>query len=95
MLKLPPDAYEERERETKPFLEHLNDLRQMLVACIITLVITMSISFPLAPRFLTWLKAPLTKVVPDPNKFLLTLNVTDAFVLALQQIGRASCRERV
>lgn len=81
---LPPDTYEEKERETKPFLEHLDDLRQMLVSCIITLVITMSISFPLAPTFLRWLKAPLAKSVKDPDKFLLTLAVTDAFTLALQ-----------
>jgi sec-independent protein translocase protein TatC len=84
MSNLPPDTYEEKERETKPFLEHLDDLRRMLVACIITLVITMSISFPLAPTFLRWLKAPLTKTVKDPDKFLLTLAVTDAFTLALQ-----------
>ena len=84
MSNLPPDRYDERERETKPFLEHLDDLRQMLVACIITLVVTMSVSFPLAPRFLAWLKAPLARTVKDPDKFLLTLNVTDAFTLALQ-----------
>lgn len=84
MSNLLPDTYAEKEHETKPFLEHLEDLRRMLVSCIMTLVITMSISFPLAPRFLAWLKAPLAKVVPNPDKFLLTLNVTDAFMLALQ-----------
>jgi len=74
MPTLPPDAFEQKEKETKPFLAHLEDLRQMLVRCIFTLVVTMSISFPMAPHFLTLLKAPLDKIVGKHEKPLLTMS---------------------
>jgi sec-independent protein translocase protein TatC len=74
MPTLPPDAFDQKEKETKPFLSHLEDLRQMLVRCIFTLVVTMSISFPMAPHFLTWLKAPLDLIVAKHEKPLLTLS---------------------
>ena len=74
MSTLPPDAFEQKEKETKPFLAHLEDLRQMLVRCIFTLVVTMSISFPMAPHFLTMLKAPLDRIVGKHEKPLLTMS---------------------
>ncbi len=68
MRKLRRDPFDEKEKETKPFLAHLEDLRQMLVRCILTLVVTMSISFPMAPHFLGWLKAPLDLIVAKHEK---------------------------
>jgi sec-independent protein translocase protein TatC len=74
MRKLRRDPFDEKEKETKPFLAHLEDLRQMLVRCILTLVITMSISFPLAPQFLAWLKAPLDLIVTKHEKPVLAMS---------------------
>lgn len=74
MSPLRRDPFDEKEKETKPFLAHLEDLRQMLVRIILTLVITMSISFPMAPHFLGWLKAPLDQIVVKHEKPLLTMS---------------------
>ena len=74
MPTLRPDPFDAKEKETKPFLAHLEDLRQMLVRCIFTLVVTMSISFPMAPYFLTWLKAPLDQIVVKHEKPILTMS---------------------
>ena len=79
-----PDDHDQTGQETKPFLEHLEDLRSTLIGCITALVVGMCVAFPLAPYLLRWLKRPLLRVTDKPDEFLRTLDVTGAFMLSMQ-----------
>lgn len=70
----------------KPFLDHLDDLRQALVWSIGALLAGMGVATLLAPRVLVALKAPLKTVVADPNTFLRTLDITGGVSVAMQTI---------
>lgn len=70
----------------KPLVEHLDDLRRALAWGLGGLAIGMGIAAVLAPRLLAILKAPLGKVVPNPDMFLRTLEVTGAMSVAMQTI---------
>lgn len=75
--------------ESKPFIEHLEDLRDMLVRCVTVLAVGMVIAGPLVPSILRWLKAPLYRVFPDKNEveqFLWNWDVLGGFTLAMQVI---------
>jgi len=78
------DKYAAAEQETKPFLDHLADLRSTLIKCFVALTIGMAVAFPLAPRLLGLLKRPLLRVTTNPDEFLWTLDVTGAFMLSMQ-----------
>lgn len=73
--------------ESKPFLEHLEDLRTALLRSVASLGIGMLVAAPLAPAILRWLKRPLFLVFPDPKdieQFLWNWEVTGAFTLAMK-----------
>lgn len=75
--------------ESKPFIEHLEDLRDMLVRCVAALAIGMVIAGPLAPWILRWLQAPLYQVFANDEevkKFLWNWDVLGGFTLAMQVI---------
>lgn len=78
-----PDA-ENGPDATKPLVEHLEDLRRTLIRIAIALFVGFNICLVFANRILAFLKAPLYGVVPNPDSFLLSLYVTDSFVLAVQ-----------
>lgn len=65
--------------ELKPFLEHLEDFRLMLIRCAIALGVGMCLAVPLIPMVLRLLRAPLHGLVDDPDRFLRTLEVAGAF----------------
>lgn len=69
---------------TKPFMEHLEDLRQMLIRCGVALAIGTSIALPFAPQIFGLLKAPLNQVVQRPDLFLQSIEVTGAFTVAMR-----------
>lgn len=69
--------------EAKPFLEHLADLRRMLIRCAVALVLGISIAFPIAPAILRWLQHPLRAVTEDPSRFLRSLEVGGAFSILM------------
>lgn len=73
-----------RNREEKPFLEHLEDLRQTIFRCLVALGIGMAIAFPVTPQILDLLKAPLAGMLDDPDRFLQSLEVAGAFTVALR-----------
>ena len=83
---LPPDADEpEQESATlKPFLEHLEDLRWMLIKMIVALAVAMVLSFFFAKDLLIALVWPLKRVTNNPEPFLRTLEVTGGFSLAMK-----------
>lgn len=75
--------------ESKPFIEHLEDLRDMLVRCVAALAIGMAIAGPLAPSILEWLQNPLRPALPDGidvKQFLWSFEVLGAFNLAMKVI---------
>jgi sec-independent protein translocase protein TatC len=74
----PPEA-----QDVKPFLAHLEDLRQTLIRCLVALAVGMGVAVPLMPRAMTWLKAPLRAVTDHPDQFLRSLDVSGAFSVSL------------
>lgn len=77
---------EERFGLIKPFLAHLDDLRRALVWSASALFVGMVIAGWFAPTFFEILKAPLHGVVPDPNKFLRSFDVTGGMSVAMQTV---------
>lgn len=67
------------EDEEKPFLAHLDELRAMLIACVSALALGVLVAIPLAPTILDLLKVPLATLVPDPDRYLQSLQVAGAF----------------
>lgn len=74
----------EDEGLVKPFLEHLEDLRQTLLRSGLALAIGMGVAFPLTPRLLGILKRPLHLVTDDPERMLQSLEVSGAFIAAMR-----------
>lgn len=79
----PPPESLDRE-ETKPFLDHLEDLRRTIISCLVTLVIAVVIALPLSRLTLSVLTLPLVKIGQDPGQFLRTLKVAGAFTVTLR-----------
>lgn len=68
---------------TKPIVEHLDDLRRTLIRIVLALFIGFNLCLVFANRILSFLEAPLYRIVPNPEDCLQSLNVTDSFVLAM------------
>lgn len=68
----------------KPFLDHLEDLRVTLIRAAIAMAVGMVIAFPLAPRILGWLQAPLTGVDAHHDRMLQSMEVSGAFIAAMR-----------
>jgi len=64
------------ESETKPFLEHLEDLRFTLLKVGAVLLLGMIVAACFAPELLAFLKKPLAMAGKDPESFLIQLKVT-------------------
>lgn len=83
--ELPPhDGPEEGSGVLKPFLDHLEDLRWMLIKVIVALGLSMFVCFFFARELLTVIIWPLQRVTGDPKPFLRTLEVTGGFTLAMK-----------
>ena len=65
----------EAEDRAQSILAHLEDLRRMLVRCLLTLVIACTACIPLARPLLRWLQAPLLRVATQ-NRYELELITT-------------------
>lgn len=72
------------DNESKPFLDHLEDLRKMLLRCLAALAAGLIVTIHFTPRILRILTAPLKGVTDNPEQFLHSLDVTGAFSVALQ-----------
>lgn len=77
---------EEQDRSSKPFIEHLEDLRKTLIGSITSLVIGMVLAIPLAPKVMELLKGPLQKATGSVEPFLRSLEVAGGFNLAMRLI---------
>ncbi len=83
--KIAQDEVPER-LATKPFIEHLDDLRQALVRSVLCLALGVAVAIPLAPKVLMWLKSPVSRANLDPDKFLTVLSVGGGLSIAMKTI---------
>ncbi len=68
--------------EPKPFLEHLEDLRRMLIKMIVVLVLMMGGSFIFQDRLIAVIMHPLLSV--DSTRSLVNLGVSDPLSIAIE-----------
>jgi sec-independent protein translocase protein TatC len=81
---LPPDDEQTKSATLKPFLDHLEDLRWMIIKMIAALGVAVLVSFTFARLLLRVIIWPLKRVSGDPSAFLYTLEVTGGFTLAMK-----------
>jgi sec-independent protein translocase protein TatC len=70
--------------ESKPFLEHMEDLRWMIVRMVFTLSIAMMLSFCFRQELVRIVQHPLRTVDPHLVASLRTLGVTDSLTISIQ-----------
>jgi len=83
-VQIVKDEGTEGEGAVKPFWEHLEDLRSTLFKSLIALAVTFHIALVFSNRILEILTWPLRRVTDHPENYLLSLNVTDSFVLSVK-----------
>jgi sec-independent protein translocase protein TatC len=66
----------------KPFLEHLEDLRWMLVKMAIVLSVAMVAGFYFREELMAFIQRPLHNVGGDPSRGLKSLNPADSFTIS-------------
>jgi sec-independent protein translocase protein TatC len=71
------------EPETKPFLDHLEDLRWAIIKVVATLTATTTLCLFYIHELLEIFYWPLRKIGQTPDQFLRVLNVGDAFTIHL------------
>lgn len=79
-------ADERPDLAVKPFWQHLDDLRRTLVRSAVALLVGMGLAGGFTPRLFEILKRPLGEVVPDPDSFLRSLDVTGGMSVAMQTL---------
>lgn len=70
-------------KSSKPFLEHLEDLRRTILWSVLSLAIGVGVAFPLVPAVLNLLKQPLRAAGEDPEKFLSVTTVGGGFFIMM------------
>ena len=74
----PPDE------EAKPFLDHLEELRGTILACLGTLVGAMVLCAFFTPQILAILEQPLATIGKDPTTFLISFRVAGPFSVLMR-----------
>jgi sec-independent protein translocase protein TatC len=80
-MNSPDDA---TDRPSKPFVEHLGDLRRALLWSLAALTVGIGAAIPLNPLILRLLKAPLAAAGKNPDQFLIVLGVGGGFSTAIR-----------
>lgn len=70
--------------ESKPFLEHLEDLRRVLIKIAIVLTLAMTLSFVFRSELAAIIQRPLIAVDPQRAANLQSLGVADSFTISLE-----------
>ena len=69
---------------TKPFVDHLEDLRKTVLWSVGSLVSGMLLAIPLTPRILALSKVPLARAGVDPDTFLRVIRMTGGLSIAMR-----------
>jgi sec-independent protein translocase protein TatC len=69
---------------SKTFLEHLDDLRKMLLACLLFAGIGICVAVPLSPWILEAIKRPLAAAGRNPGEFLKVMDMTGGIVIGMR-----------
>jgi sec-independent protein translocase protein TatC len=80
------EADELTRRHTKPFIEHLEDLRRTVLWCALYIAVGVAAAIPLGPRILAWMKWPLARTGKDPETFLRVLRVASGFSIGTRVV---------
>jgi sec-independent protein translocase protein TatC len=85
LFKFRENKYREKSHDdvVKPFLDHMEDLRWVLIKILVTLVISMAISFFFVHDLMALLERPMLMVAPELKEKIITSKITDPFVISL------------
>jgi len=72
------------EKGAKTFLEHLDDLRKTLLACLLFAGIGICIAIPLSPWIVEAIKRPLADAGRNPDEFLKVMDMTGGIVIGMR-----------
>jgi sec-independent protein translocase protein TatC len=72
------------DRRSKPFVEHLADLRSAVLWSLAAMAVGIGATIPLNPLILRLLKAPLAAAGKNPDQFLIVLGVGGGFSTAIR-----------
>lgn len=75
-----------RSEETMSFLEHLEDLRNALLRCVLVLFLGMAACVPFISGILDLLKRPIAQIGKDPDTFLVIPEVMGSFKVAMSLV---------
>lgn len=76
--------FREASDEPKPFLDHIEDLRGVLIKIAITIGVAMSLSFAFRSQLAGIIQHPLASVAPERAANLQSLGVADSFTISLE-----------
>ena len=71
---------------TKPFIEHLEDLRGMIIWCAVSLAAGMAIAIPLTPKIIKLLKVPFSRAGFDPGQYFEIMDMWGGVSIATRVI---------
>jgi len=76
--------FREQPDEPKPFLDHIEDLRRMLIKVALALGAGMTLCFAFRTQLAALVQAPLAQVAPERAANLQSLGVADSFTISLE-----------
>jgi sec-independent protein translocase protein TatC len=81
-----PDSEQDSHGPMKSFLDHLEDLRWLIIKVAAVVATSWVLAFAFGPKILLFLQYPIKRsgITEDPSKFLRAFNPMDAFSISLQ-----------
>ncbi len=67
----------------KPFLEHMEDLRWVVIKIVVTMIVAMATAFFFVTDLMNLLRAPLHDVSPELEKKLVVQGITDGLMITI------------
>ncbi|MEO6053209.1 MAG: twin-arginine translocase subunit TatC [Chthoniobacterales bacterium] len=77
-------SFRENGDSSKPFLDHLEDLRMVLIKCVATLAVFMIVGFVFRFDIARFVQHPLVSAIPNGAKNLQSLAVADAVTISFE-----------
>ena len=68
----------------KPFLEHMEDLRWVVIKIVVTMLISMGVAFFFVGDLMRLLRIPLREVAPDLESKLVVHKITESFMITVE-----------